>query len=212
MTRKHSIWLFTALVFIIPLTAYGLLMLFENHVQKLPVLGPEKEVNGKTIKHRIGDFTLISHNNDPYNSARWHNKIVVTDFFFTRCPVICPKMTAGMKKIQERYSGDEQVLLNSITVDPEHDSPQILSQYKMKNEIGENWIFLTGDKKNIYKLARNSFLVTATDGNGGPGDFIHSEKLVLIDPDKRIRGYYDGTTTAEVDQLILDIKKLKNEF
>ncbi|RYG29073.1 MAG: SCO family protein, partial [Chitinophagaceae bacterium] len=138
-------------------------------------------------------------------------KIVVVDFFFTHCAAICPRMTAGVKQVQQAFSKDE-LHIASISVDPERDSVGRLRWYQEKFSIDPaNWELLTGDKKEIYKMARNSFMVVATDGDGGPADFIHSEKLVLVDKQKRIRGYYNGTDEKEVRALIADIQKLKNE-
>ena len=103
-------------------------------------------------------------------------------------------------------------MLSSFTVDPVSDSISVLQNYAMKYGVSaDQWQLLTGDKKQIYRLARNSFRVVATDGDGGPGDFIHSEKLILLDKEQRIRGYYDGTSQKEVNKLIRDIKKLRNE-
>jgi protein SCO1/2 len=121
-------------------------------------------------------------------------------------------MTNSLKTVQEAYKDDPTILLHSISIDPERDSATQLRKYADQYEINtKNWSLLTGNKKDIYKMARNSFMIVATDGDGGPDDFIHSEKLVLIDTKKRIRGYYDGTSSKEVNQLIRDIKKLKNE-
>lgn len=142
----------------------------------------------------------------------WMNKIVVVDFFFTHCPIVCPKLTNSIQRVQQNFKSDNGILFNSFSVDPERDSISVLEEYTKRFALNtHNWQLLTGDKKEIYKLARNSFMVAATDGDGGPEDFIHSEKLVLIDKQKRIRGYYNGTDATAVNQLMEDIKKLKNE-
>jgi protein SCO1/2 len=120
-------------------------------------------------------------------------------------------MTRSLKNVQGLYAGDKELLLTSFSVDPERDSVDQLKQYAEKMNIRDNWLLLTGSKKEIYMLARNSFLITATDGDGGPQDFIHSELLVLIDKQKRIRGYYNGTLPSEVDNLLRDISRLKKE-
>jgi len=120
-------------------------------------------------------------------------------------------MTNSLKKVQQAFKEDE-ILIRSFSVDPERDSVAQLRKYAGQFGINtSNWELLTGDKKEIYKFARNGFMIVATDGDGGPNDFIHSEKLVLIDKQKRIRGYYDGTSGNQVKQLIADIKKLKHE-
>lgn len=205
MKKNVTISLFAAIVFILPISAWVLYSWYENKIQALPVLG-------KTKAHRISDFWLINQEGKLKSTAGWKNKIVIADFFFTHCPVICPKMTNSLKKVQQIFLEDTAIFFNSFTVDPERDSFPELKKYVGKFSIdNRNWDLLTGDKKDIYRLARNSFMIVATDGDGGPGDFIHSEKLVLVDTQKRIRGYYDGTSEKEVNQLVSDIKKLKHE-
>jgi protein SCO1/2 len=205
MQKRSAIGLFVMLVFIVPVTAWALLNLYEKKLQALPVIG-------KTREHRISDFKLTNQDGMIKSTDDWENKIVVANFFFTHCPVICPKMTNNLKKINKFFENDPTVLINSFSVDPERDSTAQLKKYADHFAINTwNWNLLTGDKKEIYRLARNSFIVVATDGDGGAEDFIHSEKLVLIDKQKRIRGYYDGTSDKEVGQLIIDIKKLKHE-
>lgn len=197
--------LFVLMVFILPFSAWALLQLYERKFEALPVIG-------KTSDHHINDFKMTNQDGAVKSIEGWRNKIVVADFFFTHCPTICPKMTSSMKRINEFFENDNTVMLNSFTVDPERDSVAQLNKYANRFGIKtKKWDLLTGDKKEIYKLARNSFMIVATDGDGGPNDFIHSERLVLIDKQKRIRGYYDGTNDKEVSQLINDIKKLKNE-
>jgi protein SCO1/2 len=121
-------------------------------------------------------------------------------------------MTSNLKKVNRAYEADNEIFFNSISVDPDRDNPGQLKAYAKRFHIEtSNWDLLTGNKKDIYKLARNSFMVVATDGDGGPDDFIHSERLVLIDKQRKIRGYYNGTSEKDTDQLIADIKKLKNE-
>ena len=205
MKKNSSIWLFILIVLAIPVAAYALITVYESNAGSLPVLG-------KTKDHRIEDFDLLNQDGEKKGTINWKNKIVVTDFFFTYCPSICPKMTNSMKVVQDAFKNDEQVHLNSISIDPERDSAARLKQYAdLYNIDTKNWDLLTGSKKVIYKMARNSFMIVATDGDGGADDFIHSEKLVLTDSKKRIRGYYDGTSSDEVKQLIKDIKKLKHE-
>jgi protein SCO1/2 len=205
MQKRSTIGLFVMLVFILPVTAWALLNLYERKFVALPVMG-------KTKEHRIGNFKLINQDGKIITMGNWEGKIVVANFFFTHCPVICPKMTNSLKKVNKIFENDQTVLINSFSVDPERDSAAQLKKYAGYFVINTgNWDLLTGDKKQIYKLARNSFMVVATDGDGGPEDFIHSEKLVLVDKQKRIRGYYDGSSNKETEQLITDIKKLKHE-
>jgi protein SCO1 len=200
------------LVFIIPVLAYAAMNWYERRFQELPVMGPVTTTNGATWYHTIADFSLANQDGQYISTADWKGKIIVADFFFTHCPTICPAMTKNLARVQEVFKSDSEILINSFTVDPERDSVAQLKSYSIRFKLNnDNWHLLTGDKKDIYRLARNSFMIVATDGDGGPEDFIHSEKLVLVDKQRRIRGYYEGTNDKEIDQLIIDIKKLKNE-
>ena len=211
MTKWNNIWIYFAIILAAPFGAYGVYSWYTSKFEKLPVFGTERRGLKDDGEHRIADFNLINQDGESKSTKEWEGKIVVADFFFTTCPTICPKMTASLKRVSEEYN-DDAVLINSFTVDPERDNPEKLTAYIQKFNLPvKNWDLLTGSKQEIYKLARNSFMVVATDGDGGPTDFIHSENLVLVDKKKRIRGYYDGTSKKEVDQLIIDIKKLKNE-
>lgn len=212
MTKPFGTWRFLLIVFLLPFVAYGTMVWYENKFQQLPLYGAEEIKDGKRSIHSIGHFELVNQDGAQYGSDSWNGKIAVVDFFFTHCPNICPKMTSSLKKVQQAYANNNKIVINSISVDPEHDSVPQLKKYANRFGIDtENWSLLTGDKKDIYKLARNEFMIVASDGDGGTEDFIHSEKLVLIDQQRRIRGYYDGTNKQKVDQLIHDIKKLENE-
>ena len=171
----------------------------------IPVLGPEN--------HTVPDFTFINQNGTQSGSEELYGKIVVADFFFTRCAGICPKMTSQLKRVQDEFSGNEKLKLVSFTVDPERDSAEVLSDYMdAYGADPQMWTMYTGDKKELYSLARKGFFITAVEGDGGSEDFIHSEKLVLLDEQRRIRGYYDGTDSTSVDKLMKDIHVLiKNE-
>ena len=210
MKSSKSIFIFLIIALAVPAGAYFLYKEFSERYQSLPVFGLQSSVKGNRESHRIEEFSLLNQDSILTGSEKWEGKIVVANFFFTHCPVVCPKMLQNMKRVQGSF-GDE-ILLQSFSVDPERDLPYRLRRHINKNSIStNNWGFFTGDKKKIYRLARNSFMLVATDGDGGETDFIHSENLVLVDRDKRIRGYYNGTDKAEVDQLIKDIKKLQNE-
>ena len=212
MRNRNSIFLLVALVFVIPIAAYAAMNWYTKTFSKLPVLGPEIKLGGKKLEHTIADFSFTNQDNQAVSTASWKNKIVVADFFFTHCPSVCPAMTMNLLKVQTAFQSDDEVLINSFTVDPLRDSAAQLKRFSNRMKIDNgNWDLLTGDKKELYKLARNSFMIVATDGDGGPDDFIHSEKLVLIDKQKRIRGYYQGTSEKATEQLIHDIKKLKDE-
>ncbi len=205
MAAKRAIGLFVLVVFVLPVTVWALLSLYERRIEKLSVFG-------KTKDHQIEDFSLINQDGLIRTGDDWNNRIVVANFFFTHCPIICPKMMNNLSTVSKVFEKDKSFLINSFSVDPERDSVKQLKKYADRFKIAmDKWELLTGSKNEIYKLARNSFMIVATDGDGGPEDFIHSDRLVLIDTQKRIRGFYNGTSDKETKQLIADIKKLKND-
>ena len=163
--------------------------------------------------HSIADFKLINQNGDTISQADYADKIYIADFFFTTCPTICPVMTANMANIQQIIKGDDEVMLLSHSVTPEIDSVPQLKKYALeKGVIDAKWNLVTGDKKQIYELARKSYLAVLTDGDGGPYDMIHTENFILVDKERRIRGFYDGTSSDEVAQLLEDLKVLKSSY
>ncbi|WP_020532125.1 SCO family protein [Flexithrix dorotheae] len=163
--------------------------------------------------HSISEFSLINQDNQQIDNSTLKGKIYVADFFFTTCSGICPKMSENMKLIQNEFLDDEQVLLLSHSVTPEYDTVEILKNYaQTKGVRSGKWHLLTGDKKAIYKLARNSYFVDKELGfSKTVNDFLHTENFVLVDGQGRIRGVYNGTLLLEVKNLIQDIKVLKKE-
>ncbi|MEK9751529.1 MAG: SCO family protein [Flavobacteriaceae bacterium] len=163
--------------------------------------------------HTIADFELVNQNGDTITQETYTDKIYIADFFFTTCPTICPVMTANMADIQEVIRDDDEVLLLSHSVTPEIDSVQQLKKYAFeKGVIDAKWNLVTGSKKQIYELARKSYLAVLTDGDGGPYDMIHTENFILVDKERRIRGFYDGTNLDEIAQLLEDLKVLKSSY
>jgi protein SCO1 len=161
--------------------------------------------------HSIADFKLINQNGDTVTQEQYAQKIYIADFFFTTCPTICPVMTANMVDIQKIIQDDDEVMLLSHSVTPEIDSVPQLKKYALeKGVIDAKWNLVTGDKKQIYELARKSYLAVLDDGDGGPYDMIHTENFILVDKERRIRGFYDGTSSDEVAQLLEDLKVLKS--
>ena len=162
--------------------------------------------------HKISDFSLTNQNGETISEQFYDNKIYVADFFFTTCPTICPIMTENMFYIQEKTI-NEEILLASFSVTPEIDSVAQLKKYAIEKGVDDKkWNLLTGDKKEIYELARKSYLVAKDDGDGGKYDMIHTENFVLIDKERRIRGFYDGTNIEEMGKLLDDIKILQNSY
>lgn len=202
MKSSSRSWLFVAVVLLVPLLVFALVDGYQRRFQPLPVLGQPN--------HTIADFTLHNQHGKVVTRQQWNGKIVVANFFFTHCPSICPKMMHQLQRVQQ-YGYLKNLQLASFTVDPERDSVGQLAAYAARWNVGVNWNLLTGSKKELYNLARNSFLVTATSGDGGPDDFIHSDQLVLIDTTGRLRGFYNGTGEKQVDQLLRDLKKLAAE-
>jgi len=186
----------------------------------LPIYQPY-EVNEKLVDssisyiskyHKISDFELINQNGVTITQEYYKNKIYVADFFFTTCQSICPIMTKNMLKIQEQLKNDKEILLLSHTVTPEIDSVQQLKRYALENSVDDSkWNLVTGDKRQIYDLARKSYLAVE-DSEFGDFDMIHTENFMLIDKQRQIRGFYDGTDIKEIERLLVDIEILKNLY
>ena len=161
--------------------------------------------------HQIADFSLVNQLGDTITQDTFNNRIYVADFFFTTCATICPIMTEHMGLIQDRLRDDPSVLLLSHTVTPEIDTVAQLKKYAIeKGVISGKWHLVTGDKKEIYDLARKSYLV-AKDQPYSPYDLVHTENFVLVDPKRRIRGFYDGTDPEAIETLMRDIAILQKE-
>lgn len=181
----------------------------------LPIIG-EKKLAGvegtDTIYHAIQPFSFINQFHDTVTEKVIENKIYVADFFFATCQSICPKMSSQLVHVQSAFKNDKDVLILSHTVNPLHDTVEVLNGYAQSyGAIKNKWHFLTGNKKEIYDLARYSYLVNALEEDGSAEGFLHSELFILVDAQKRIRGFYDGTDSVAVVKLISDITLLKQE-
>ena len=189
-------------------------------VEVLPIYQPA-EVNEKLVDssiihvakyHKISDFKLTNQNGIEITQANYKDKIYVADFFFTTCQDICPVMTKNMYQLQEELKNDNQILLLSHTVIPEVDTVEQLKEYAVENNVDDSkWNLVTGDKKQIYELARKSYLAVE-DSNYSEYDMIHTENFMLIDKEKQIRGFYDGTNSDEINRLLKDIEILKQSY
>ncbi len=163
--------------------------------------------------HKIADFSLTNQNGKTITQVDYKDKIYVADFFFTTCQTICPIMTKNMHLVQKEFITDKEVMLLSHSVTPEIDTVAQLKRYAIEKHVNASkWNLVTGDKKEIYELARKSYLAVKEDGDGGPYDMIHTENFMLIDKERQIRGFYDGTNLDEIDRLIDDIKTLKASY
>ena len=189
-------------------------------VEVLPIYQPA-EVNEKLVDssiihvakyHKISDFKLTNQNGKEITQANYKDKIYVADFFFTTCQDICPVMTKNMYQLQEELKNDNQILLLSHTVIPEVDTVEQLKEYAVENNVDDSkWNLVTGDKKQIYELARKSYLAVE-DSNYSEYDMIHTENFMLIDKEKQIRGFYDGTNSEDINRLLKDIEILKQSY
>lgn len=181
----------------------------------LPIFG-EKKLAGTeakdTLYHTIQPFQFINQYGDTVSEKTIANKIYVADFFFATCQSICPQMSSQLVHVQKVFEKDHDILILSHTVNPMNDTVEVLKGYADSYGAQKNkWHFLTGNKKEIYDMARYSYLVNAFEDDGTPEGFLHSELFLLIDKQKRVRGMYDGTDSVSVVKLISDIKLLEQE-
>lgn len=210
------------LAILVPLAGYLIVDHYSKDVVPIPrYYIPEKvdtvvkngETTYDTTFHVVKDLILTNQMGKQVSLKDLPGKVVVVNFFFTSCPSICPRMMANLERIQKAYIKNDTLLqLVSLTVDPERDSSEQLRMYGIKHDINpDNWWLMTGSKKDIYDWARNEVFVSVTKGDGGPDDFIHTEKLILLDKDRNIRGYYDGLDSNAVRKCANDIAILHLE-
>jgi protein SCO1/2 len=178
----------------------------------LPIFG-EREFNGTdTTYHIIADFSFVDQDSAVVTHETFRDKIYVADFFFTSCRTICPIMKTQMLRVYEATADYPDVLILSHTIDPEFDTVELLHNFAERLGVkSDRWRFVTGEKETIYKLAQTSYFSAALEDKSEPDGFIHSGAFLLIDKQRRIRGKYDGTKEADVDRLIKDIARLRNE-
>lgn len=163
----------------------------------------------KSVEHTVQNFSFTDQTGKTITEKDFQGKIYVADFFFTTCKSICPIMTTQMKRVVEKYKDEPTVLFLSHTVFPEHDSVNVLAEYaKNLNADASRWHFVTGNKKELYDMARKSYFLSPDSGDGGKGDFVHTQKFALVDKNSHLRGFYDGTDSTDVNKLIADIDRL----
>lgn len=176
---------------------------------------PLPTFDGGRPGHHIEPFSFTNQDGKTITDKDMDGKIFVVEYFFTTCKTICPKMNDNMAKVYQAFRGQKDVAILSHTVQPEVDTVEQLKRYSLKFDADpEQWNFLTGDKAELYKMAINSYIITAVEdtSNREIPAFIHSEKFILVDKEKHIRGFYDGTSASEVKKLIADITELKKEY
>jgi protein SCO1 len=180
---------------------------------KLPIIGERQGIlpNGDTIYPTIPNFSFTNQNGQTVSNADFENKIYVVDFFFTSCPTICPKVTAQMLRVHDKFKDNTNVLLLSHSIDPKRDSVGRLRDYAGKLGVSApKWHFVTGEKDAIYNIADDYFSIAKEDPNA-PGGFDHSGRLILVDKLRRVRSFCDGTDAADVDRFMEDIERLLRE-
>lgn len=221
--KKHQQMLLLSTLLILPLLIFGFLKIFGDNEFRLDLINPAelqvydlKSVNcpapAQGEVHRVPDFSFTNQSGQQVGMKDFEGKILVANFFFARCPDICVTMSSELLRVQERYKDSPDVHMLSHTVDPEHDTPAILQQYAQQYGIDTaRWTLLTGDKQAIYEQARCGYFISAKPAAPQKVDFIHSDKVVLLDKQRRIRGFYSGTDREEVDRLITEIRLLQLE-
>ena len=209
------------LVLLVPGFLYYLLVAKgKNRYLTLPVYGPKSVLKTThkvghndvpdTLYHSLPNFSLTDQNSNAVSQKTFTNKIFIASFFYTHCQGVCTQINNNINQLAATYAGNKMVYFVSFTVDPMRDSVKALKDYANSiKPASARWLFLTGDSSAIYHLAQNGFLVNALQT--GRDDFIYSDKLILIDENMRIRGYYTGASTTEVSKLDDEIKVLIKE-
>lgn len=161
----------------------------------------------------IGRFSFTDQRGETFTQQQTQHHIFIADYFFTTCPGICKDMGSQLQRVYQKFESNENVKILSHTSKPDEDSPDILMAYANKMGVTQHdkWLFLTGSKQDLYRMAREDYHIVDEPGDGGEDDFIHTERFVLVDREGYVRGYYDGTNPMEVDKLMKDIELLLEE-
>ena len=208
---------FFIIIFIFSAISVSLFMNALTPKKRLPIMNPadvNPELVDSTVQHvskyhTIADFSFINQNGKTITQKDYEGKVYVADFFFTTCQTICPKMTSNMAEIQKAFLNNPKVMLLSHSVLPDTDSVPVLKQYaNEKGVVDGKWNLVTGNKKEIYGIARKSYLAVKTGSPQELYDMVHTENFILVDTKRRVRGFYDGTKTEDIKRLIEDVKWL----
>lgn len=186
---------------------------FYNEPTFTPIFENNKTEIEKKINHKIDDFSFLNQDSIQINQKIFEGKIHIANFIFTSCGSICPTMTKNLKIVNDSLANKKNIVFLSYSVTPWIDKPYILKKYKRENEIeNKNWHFLTGNKADIYNLARQSYFAEEDLGfSKDSTEFLHTEHFILVDRNKRIRGIYNGTLTLDMQHLLDDIRTLDTE-
>lgn len=210
--------IFLAIFSVVGITVFYQLLVVDETLKIYNPIDVNPRLVDKSVKHvqsnhSIADFKLLNQNGKTITQDDYKGKIYIADFFFTRCQTICIAMAYNMSELQEYYKKDDDIMFLSHSVTPVIDSVSVLKEYAdRKGVIDGKWNVTTGSKKHIYDLARKSYFAVLDEGNGDENDFIHTEQFVLIDKERRIRGFYDGTEKEDMKKLKKDIEILKAEY
>jgi protein SCO1/2 len=219
-TLIYKYWKFISLFVVFSTITLSLFYSALKPAKMLPIYNPadvNPELVDSTVQyiskyHTIADFSFVNQNGKTITQKDYEGKIYVADFFFTTCGSICPKMTANLADVQKAIINNPKVMLLSHTVFPETDSVAVLKAYALKNGVNDRkWNLVTGEKKEIYTMARKSYLAVKMGKPSELYDMVHTENFVLVDAKKRVRGFYDGTKKEDIQKLIADINFLSAE-
>ena len=179
----------------------------------LPIIGNTNITeSGDTLYHQVPDFQFINQDNQPVTNATFANKAYVVDFFFISCPTICPKVKKQMLRLYDRFEKEDKLVLLSHSIDTKYDTVERLKQYASNLDVEtEKWHFVTGNKDEIYDIADDYFSV-AIENPEAPGGFDHSGRLILVDANRHVRAFCDGTDAADVDDFMQDVEILLEEI
>lgn len=209
---KSKYW-FLGLIVLLPIILVGILHFFGKNTYSLKPPYYPNGLDGQSAQHYLPKFSFTSQSGQVFNSDSIKGKVVISDFIFTTCQTICPVMTSQMTRVQEAFKNDPNVLILSHSIDPEGDSVPVLKDYaKRFGVIDSKWKLLTGKPDDIFFMAHKGYAVSAGADNTDPQGFVHSDKMVLVDKEGRIRGYYSGVDPLKVDTLILETKILLEEY
>lgn len=219
--KKYSGILIAGLIFIIGVLLATRIL---THEKKLKIFNPidvnpvlvDDSLKNVAKNHRVSQFALSDQQGLVTDASFLKDKIYVADFFFTTCQTICPVMQSHMNIVADVFKEKKDVKFISFSVTPQIDTVPVLRAYAEQLGINyDQWRLLTGDKKKIYDLARKSYFALKPaetgKGDGGVSDFIHTNNFVLVDKNKRIRGYYDGTSSEDIERLIEEVNILLDE-
>jgi protein SCO1/2 len=211
--------LILGLLLLAPVLAFLFLYRFGTNHFALPTYYPDRvdstQAGGKwqrdTVFHRVSNFRLTGQDGQPVSQRNLDGSVYVASFFFATCPQVCPRLNAQLQRVQEKFRKEPRVKLVSHTVDPQHDSAAVLAGYAAQyGAIAGKWYFLTGPKDSINRLAVDEYKVTTPGPSmlAGTVGLLHSQRLILVDRDKHIRGMYDGLDPKDIDRLMTEIRIL----